>query len=217
MFNPEAMFSDMFQKGGVETILIAVSGVLLIVVGIERFFWLFVLKSYRVNNLLESIRPFVVNKNYAEALQICSRSSRAPQIAIVKAALLSVENGREAMKSAQGSELMAVAEKCEERLPIINLIANVATLLGLLGTITGLMTTFASIAELDPSAKAKGLGEGISVAMYSTAAGLVVGISGMVLYSIFSTRADKIIGSSQSAGLKILAWVEQAERKNERK
>jgi biopolymer transport protein ExbB/TolQ len=208
---------EMFQRGGFSTILIGVAAVLLIVVGAERFIWLYLIKSYKVNDLLEGMRPFIINRNYAEALQICSRRSSAPQMAVVKAALLSVENGREAMKSAQGSELMVISEKCEERLPMINLIANVATLLGLLGTITGLITTFNSVAKLDPSQKAIGLGEGIAEAMYSTAAGLMVGITGMVLHSMFSTRADKLLSSSQNAGLKILTWVEQAERKEDRK
>jgi len=211
------LITTMINQGGLPTIFIMISGILLIVVGIERFVWLYLMKSYKIGDLLEGMRPFVVQRNYAEALQICSRRSTAPQMGVVKAALLSVENGREAMKSAQGSELMQVMEKCEERLPLINLIANVATLLGLLGTITGLITTFSNLAQMDPSEKAKGLGEGISEAMYSTAAGLIVGITAMVLHSLFTTRADKLIGSCQDAGLKILAWVEQAERKDDRK
>ena len=203
-----------FKSGGIAGILISVSAILLIVVGIERFIWLFLLKSYKVSNLLEGMRPFVVQRNYSEALQVASRNNRAPQMEVVKVALLSVENGREAMKSAQGSELVKIIEKCEERLPLISLIANVATLLGLLGTITGLIKTFEGLAAMDASAKASALGSGISEAMNSTAVGLSVGITAMIIHSVYSTRAERIISSCQDAGLKILSWVEQAERKD---
>lgn len=203
---------SLFETGGIAGVLIAACAILLIVVGIERFIWLFVLKSYKISNLLEGMRPFIIQRNYSEALQVASQNKRAPQMEVVKAALLSVENGREAMKSAQGSELVKVIDRCEDRLPLINLIANIATLLGLLGTITGLIKTFEGLAALDASQKAKALGAGISEAMNSTAVGLSVGIFAMIVHSIYTTRAERIISSSQDAGLKVISWVEQAER-----
>jgi hypothetical protein len=90
----------------------------------------------------------------------------------------------------------------------------VATLLGLLGTISGLIKTFASIANADPAEKAKMLGLGISEAMYATAAGLGVGITAMVVHTLCVSKGESIIGDAQDIGLKVITWIEQSERVN---
>jgi biopolymer transport protein ExbB len=92
------------------------------------------------------------------------------------------------------------------------LIANVATLLGLFGTITGLIKTFNAIANADAAQKAQLLGIGISEAMYSTAAGLIVGIAAMVVHTICVSKSDSIVGKAQDVGYKVITWIEQSER-----
>jgi biopolymer transport protein ExbB/TolQ len=133
---------------------------------------------------------------------------------VIKAALMAAENGREAMRASLGATLLEVTHRCEARLSYIALLANVATLLGLFGTITGLIKTFAAMANADASQKAQLLGMGISEAMYATAAGLVVGISAMVVHTLCTSKSDTIVGQAQDVGFKVMTWIEQAERKN---
>jgi biopolymer transport protein ExbB/TolQ len=116
------------------------------------------------------------------------------------------------MKSALGAAVLEITHKCEARVAYLALIANVATLLGLLGTISGLIKTFASIANADPAEKAKLLGLGISEAMYATAAGLFVGITAMVVHTLCVSKGESIVGDAQDAGLKVITWIEQSER-----
>ena len=78
----------------------------------------------------------------------------------------------------------------------------------------GLISTFAAIANADPSNKARLLGLGISEAMYSTAAGVIVGIFAMVVHTMCTSQADNILGKTQNAALTVIKWVEQAERNN---
>jgi biopolymer transport protein ExbB/TolQ len=202
----------MIDKGGFSTWLIFLSGALLIVLGIERAYVLFLKLSYNTREALDSIRTQVMGRKYPEALQVCNVRSSAPELQVVKSALLAVENGREAMRSSLGGAVLEVSGRVEARLPFVALIASVATLLGLLGTITGLIGTFAAIGKADAATKAQMLGDGISEAMYSTAAGLIVGITAMVLHTVFTSRADRIVARAQDAGLKVVTWVEQAER-----
>lgn len=202
----------LIEHGGFAAYLIFFSGLVLAIVGIERLVALFFKMSFDVKVSVENIRSLILEKRYTDALQICNKQPHAPEMSVIKAGLTAVENGREAMKSALGGAVLEISHKCETRVSYLALIANVATLLGLLGTISGLIKTFASIANADAAEKARMLGAGISEAMYSTAAGLGVGILAMVVHTICTAKADSIIGNAQDAGLKLVTWIEQSER-----
>jgi biopolymer transport protein ExbB len=202
----------MLDHGGFAIWLILISFFILAVFGTERIITLYMKLSFNSGGVLESIRGLVMERKYADAIQVCNQRIRSPEIQVVKAGLLAVESGREAMKSALGGAVLEVSHEVEKRVPFIALIANVATLLGLLGTISGLIKTFKAIADADPALKAKLLGIGISEAMYATAAGLGVGILAMVLHTICTSKGDSIIGQSQDAGLRLVTWIEQSER-----
>ena len=202
----------LFKHGGIGTYFIFLSAVVLLLVGSERFIALFLRLSSRADHLIEEIRSKILSRGYTAAIQLCNTGGHSPDLSIVKAALLAVENGREAMRSALGAALLEVTHKCEARLQYLSLIANVATLLGLFGTITGLIKTFAAMANADASEKARLLGLGISEAMYSTAAGLAVGIVAMVIHTICVSKSDTIVGNAQDLGFKVITWIEQSER-----
>jgi len=200
------------EHGGFAAYLIFAAGLVLFVVAAERLTALYFRMSYNVKGSLGTIRGMVLEKRYTDAIQVCDKEPNSPEMSVVKAGLMAVENGREAMKSALGSEVLNVSHKCDIRVGYLALIANVATLLGLLGTISGLIKTFASIANADPAEKAKLLGLGISEAMYSTAAGLIVGITAMVIHTLCVSKGESILSEAQDVGLKVITWIEQSER-----
>jgi biopolymer transport protein ExbB/TolQ len=202
------------ETGGIGAYLILTAAAFLVAIGTERLFTLFIRLSFNTERAIESIRTAILAKKYTEALQVCNSQAQAPDLSVVKQALLAVENGREAMRSALGAALLEVTHRCEARLQYIALLANVATLLGLFGTISGLIKTFASMANADAAEKARLLGLGISEAMYATAAGLVVGIGAMVVHTICTSKSDSIVGHAQDLGYKVITWVEQSERAN---
>lgn len=202
----------LIDRGGITAYLIFVAGALLVVIGSERLVTLFFRMSYNVKGSIATIRSLIIEKKYTDALQVCNKAPKAPELSTISAGLTAVESGREAMKSALGGAVLDVTHRCEQRVGYLALIANVATLLGLLGTISGLIKTFGSIANADPAEKAKLLGLGISEAMYCTAAGLVVGIAAMVLHAICNSKSDSIVADTQDAGLKLITWIEQSER-----
>jgi biopolymer transport protein ExbB/TolQ len=207
-----SVLGTLFEHGGFAAYLIFMAGAVLIAIGSERLITLFARMSFDVRGPVEAIRSLILEKRYTEALQICNKQPSSPELAVIKAGLTAVENGREAMKSALGAEVLEISHRCENRVGYIALIANVATLLGLLGTISGLIKTFASIANADAAEKARMLGMGISEAMYATAAGLGVGILAMVIHTVCTSKGDRIVGSAQDVGLKVVTWIEQSER-----
>jgi biopolymer transport protein ExbB len=200
------------EAGGATAWIIIFAFVVLLVTGFERLTFLFFKYSFDANEALEQIRQAVLARDYTRAIQICNAQPNAPDLVVIKAGLLAMEHGREAMKSSLGGAVLEVSRACEKRVPIIALISGVSTLLGLLGTISGLIKTFAALAVADASQKAMMLGNGISEAMYSTAAGLGLGIVAMVVYTLCTSKGEDIVGQAQGSGYKLVTWVEESER-----
>lgn len=201
-----------FVEGGFTSYLIAFAGLSLVVIGFERLMYLYVKIKPATEQILNQLQMLIQGRKYMEAIQICNDIRNVPQIQVIKSGLLAVDSGREAMKSALGSAVVEVVKDCEKRIAIISLIASVATLLGLLGTISGLIKTFSALAAADPAKKAELLGLGISEAMIATAAGLVVGISAMVVYTLCSSKTDDHISLVKKAGYDLISTIERSER-----
>lgn len=199
-------------EGGVTAYVILGAGMALLALAFERIKYLYFHLKPLSAQVLDQINQAILNRRYMEALQICNTLKNMPQIQVIKAGLIAVESGREAMKSSLGSAVVEVSKDCDRRIPLISLIASVATLLGLLGTISGLIKTFAAIAKADPKLKSELLGAGISEAMNSTAAGLVVGISAMIVYTLCISKIEELISQSKKAGYDFVTLVEQSER-----
>ena len=200
------------SHGGVATYFILFSAAILLVIAFERFSFLYLQFAVKSSEALNQIRQAVLRRDYTKAVQICNSNEKAPELNVVKAGLLAVEHGREAIKSALGGALLDVSKKVERRVPIVALIAAVSTLLGLLGTISGLIKTFAALAKADASQKGELLGLGISEAMYATAAGLIVGIAAMVVHTLCVSKGDDIVGQTQSTAYNFMTWIEESER-----
>ncbi len=202
----------LLREGGITAWIILLAGILLVVVTVERFYVLYYKYSIDVDQAIQKIQSFILKKSYTDALQVCNTVTDSPELNVAKSGLLAAEHGREAMRSALGGSVLEVTKKCEKRIPIIALIAGISTLLGLLGTISGLIKTFQALAEADPSKKGEILGLGISEAMYATAAGLILGITAMVIHSLCVSKGEEIVANAQDLGYKLVTWVEQSER-----
>jgi biopolymer transport protein ExbB/TolQ len=119
---------------------------------------------------------------------------------------------RDDIETAMEEGLMEVVPKLEKRTHYLATFANVATLLGLLGTIIGLIDAFTSISEANPAEKADLLSSSISVAMNTTAFGLMVGIPLLLLHSWLQTKTTEIVDSLEMASVKVLNSITSAMR-----
>ncbi|HNG47292.1 MAG TPA: MotA/TolQ/ExbB proton channel family protein [Agitococcus sp.] len=115
----------------------------------------------------------------------------------------------EDVETAMEEALMEVMPRLEARTPFIATFANVATLLGLLGTVQGLITAFAAIANADPAQKGDLLSSSISVAMNTTAFGLIVAIPLLLLYAFLQSRTGEVVESLEMASIKLLNALRQ--------
>ena len=197
---------------GLSGYLMIITGVFAILVSVDRIYHLYFKVNFDAKNVIEKIQPQIISRNYSQALQICNTVKNSAELNVIKEGLMALESGREAINSAITSSVMEFSRSCEKRLSYLSLIASAATLIGLFGTIMGLIKTFEAIAGADPAEKGKLLGLGISEAMHSTAAGVIVGVFAMVVHTVCVAKTDSVVGKAQDIALKLVKWIEQSER-----
>ncbi|EQC43068.1 transporter, MotA/TolQ/ExbB proton channel family protein [Bacteriovorax sp. BSW11_IV] len=194
-----ALFMD---EGGIFMWIIFVVWALGIAVAVER---LKSLISYDLdgNKLMGLIKKNVLSNNVKEAIQVCSNSNALlPQV--LRSGLKRANQDKDQIRDAIDATIMEMAPKVEKRMNYLSLAANVSTLIGLLGTIQGLIESFAAVAGADPSMKAKLLALGISKAMNTTALGLISAISILVIHSFLTSKGEKILNDMEQYSIKIV-------------
>lgn len=160
---------------------------------IERF--AFQLSKYRVNSkeFFAQIRKLVTAGNIDRAIKLCEASDY-PILQLVKAGLTHSNKGEAEIDAALSEKLSELKPQAEKRVGALWSLANIATLIGLLGTVSGLIQTFAAIAApgLSQSDKQRMLSNGIAEAMYNTSLGLGIAVFCMIAHIILHTRAKAI-------------------------
>lgn len=181
-----------FQDGGLFMWVILITLVIGIAIIIERFIFIAVRNRIDASSFVSRVIDLVKSGNIANAIELCRMSSAALP-SITGAGLQQV--GKDPKEIQGAFELAAMTEipKLERRTHYLSMIANVATLLGLLGTIVGLIQSFQAVASADSSQKAALLSAGIAVAMNTTAFGLIVAIPCMVFHSYIQSKTNAII------------------------
>jgi biopolymer transport protein ExbB len=192
---------DYFERGGpVMWPLLALS-ILGVTVAIWRW-WALRQVTRNVSGFMKELKARLVTGDVAGAIEVCDRFP-SPVSSIVKAGLL--RHGRpkdeieRALEDASAHELAVL----ERGLPILATIAMIAPLLGFLGTVTGMINSFEALASVglnNPAAVAKGISE----ALITTAAGLIIAIPIQMIYNYFVTRVNALVRNMESAANVVL-------------
>lgn len=194
-----------FQAGGPWMIPIAIALAFSIAFTIERIMRLFMQYSVDGASFMFEVQKYVLANDIDGAIRICNGAGNAALPKVIKAGLQRATRDGEQIQNAIDAASLEMIPKLERRLSYLALIANISTLLGLLGTISGLIKSFAAIAiATDPTQRQAILSSGISEAMNATAFGLVVAIFTMVVHSILSNKANRILEDIDEFGVKLL-------------
>lgn len=207
-FNSAVSF---FQDGGPFMYPIAVVLLFGLAFAIER--WVYLTKAKLSNRrTFNRIMPLLKRKDYNAAAEL-ARSSNAPIGQIIAAALarMSQTPRREEIEYAMEEGVLETVPRLEKRTAYIATLANIATLLGLLGTIMGLIAAFTAVANADPAEKASLLSQSISVAMNTTAFGLMAAIPLLLIHTTLQNKTNEIIDSLEMAGVKCLNLLSNAQ------
>tara|TARA_R110000868_G_scaffold163335_2_gene395516 strand:- start:5148 stop:5957 length:810 start_codon:yes stop_codon:yes gene_type:complete len=153
--------------------------------------------------LMAKIKKHVLLNEVQEAISLTSNSN-ALLSQVMRAGLKRANQTKEQIRDAIDSAILEVMPRLDKRMSYLGLIANVSTLIGLLGTIQGLIQSFAAVADANPADKAKLLANGIAVAMNTTALGLVSAITIMVIHTILMSKSEKIVGEIEENSTKLV-------------
>ncbi len=193
-----------FQEGGLFMYPIAVVLALGLAIALER--WLYLTMTTAKNKALwNAVTPYLKSGNFAGAMQVTSKSGAViGQIMTYGLNRVRSARRREDVEQAMEESLMEVMPRLEKRTHYLATFANIATLLGLLGTIVGLISAFTAVASANPAEKADLLSASISVAMNTTAFGLIVAIPLLLTHTLLQTKTTEIIDSLEMASVKFL-------------
>lgn len=193
-----------FQEGGSFMLPIGIVLAIGLAITLERY--LFLIAATATNKrAFKQIEPLLAKQMFDQVIKMTDKS-KAPIARVIGAGIsrLSVSPRREDIEYAMEEGLMETTPRLEKRTAYLGMLANIATLLGLLGTIIGLIAAFSAVATAEPSEKASLLSQSISVAMNTTAFGLISAIPLLLFHSLLQTKTTEIIDSMEMAGVKTL-------------
>ncbi len=185
-----------FHEGGIFMYFILLFGVFSLAFIVERFIAL----NLRVKNPQMGFRQQLLNLaakgDYAAAENYALRDGAGTalgRISAIGCRLRANASGEEELQARMDEALNRELSNIDKRTGFLGMFGNVSTLLGLLGTITGMIHSFAAVATASPVDRATMLSKGISEAMNCTAFGLIVAIPALVAYAIYQNKTDRIV------------------------
>lgn len=195
--------ADAFRNGGIWMYLILGVSIVAIGVMIERFIFLFFKYNINATAFMAQIQKLVMAGNVDRAIKLCNAAPSAALPRVVKAGLTRANKGEVAIQNAIEEATLEVVPMVTRRTPALLALANIATLLGLLGTIIGLIDAFDSLATAAPEDRQEMLSRGIAVAMNTTAFGLIVAIPTMLSHLFLSGISKRIVEEIDQYSVKL--------------
>jgi biopolymer transport protein ExbB len=175
-----------------------------VAIAVERFVTL-TLVTNKNQQAWEKVQPLLDNGEFDEAHEVTSGDeSTISQVLNMGLSLQGAVRRREDIEIAMEESMMQIVPRLEKRTPYVALASSIATLLGLLGTIMGLIQAFTAVANANPAEKADLLSASISVAMNTTAFGLMVAIPLLIVHAILTSKTGDIVDSLEMATVKAL-------------
>jgi len=176
---------------------------------IERV--IMVMFRFNINSqaLMAQIQKLILSNNIDRAIKLCNAAPKAPLARVLKAGLTRANRGQREIARALEEAVLEVTPQIAKRIPSLWSLANIATLVGLIGTITGLIRTFRSLAVATAEMKQTMLSRGISEAMNNTAFGLMIAVSCIALHLMLHNKSKAIIEDVEFQALRLENWLAQ--------
>ncbi len=203
-----------FQEGGAFMYPITIILAMGLAIGLERFIFLSSSKS-KNNKTWNQLIPLINQGDLISAAKVVENTkSHVGHVVAYGLNQRKSSKHRDDIETAMEEGLMEVLPKLEKRTHYVATFANIATLMGLLGTIIGLIQAFTAVANADPAEKADLLSASISVAMNTTAYGLIAAIPLLLLYALLQTKTTEVVDNLEMASVKIVNLISGENSKN---
>jgi biopolymer transport protein ExbB len=195
-------FAQFLEQGGPLMYINLITSVVVLAVIIDRLIFFFGKSAVNARAFLEQIRKLVLANNVDRAVKLCSATS-APVAQVARAGLQRVHRGEIAIAQAIEEALVDVTPMLKKRIQILWSLANIATLLGLLGTVRGLIMAFAAVGAAKPEERSTLLSNGIAEALNNTAMGLGIAVTCIIAHAVLSAASKKQTSDLEAFSLKL--------------
>jgi biopolymer transport protein ExbB len=185
---------------------ILITGVFSLSIMIERFLYLNMRKGVKSELFTKNILDFISKDNIAEAVGLCQKAFKMSLARVIKAGLDDASNGADRIRNSIDEAMLKIMPQLEKRTGYLAVIGNISTLLGLLGTVYGLIMSFAAVGRpgIDAAQKSELLASGIATAMNATFSGLSIAIISIVVFAILKAKTQKIIDELDEYSLRVV-------------
>jgi biopolymer transport protein ExbB len=200
---------EVFNKGGPVMYPILLCSILFVAILIERLFHLH-RAQINTNEFVAGIRTIIKKRHMAEAISICE-DTPGPVAQVIKAGLLKHERSKAEIKEAIDDAALHEVPRLEKNLVVLATIAHISPLLGLFGTVLGMIKVFNTIQALGGVAATEKLAGGIGEALLTTAAGLAVAIPVFVTYNYLVSRVGTLIWDMERSATEVVDLLTETE------
>ncbi|WP_319409587.1 MotA/TolQ/ExbB proton channel family protein [uncultured Desulfosarcina sp.] len=204
---------EFFHKGGMFMYPILLVFVIGLAIALERWFRLTRIRSVN-RKMWNQLYPMLIKGQFDKVTDVVGNDkSTIAQMLGMGLARQGAVRRREDIEIAMEESMMEIIPRLEARTPYVALLSNIATLLGLLGTIMGLIEAFTAVANANPAEKADLLSASISVAMNTTAFGLMSAIPLLLFHAKLTSTTGQIVDSLEMASVKALNSISTFQRR----
>ncbi len=204
-FNP-------FSRSGVWMFLILLVSVFTLTLIIERAYALWFRFRIDAPQILGRVLSFVDANNYSRAIEVCNAQKDHPVYTVLKSGLLKANRSDLEIRRALEHTTMKIGPQVQKRTHYLATLANVATLLGLLGTIFGLIMAFEGLEMASAAKKQEVLARGISLAMQTTAFGLIVAIPTSIAHAVLSSKQNALMDTIEDSAMTLFSHLSSKNR-----
>lgn len=186
--------------------IILAGGVFATAISIERFIFLNSKSLFRADVFVRNVIDYIEKDDVASSIKLLDRAKSKALSQVLQAGVEEISSGAERIRNSVDEATMRVIPQLEKRTSFLGTIGNIATLLGLMGTIYGLIIAFAAVGKpgIDPAEKSTLLAQGIAAAMNTTYLGLLIAIPCITLYTIFRNKTQSLIDQIDQYSLKLV-------------
>lgn len=201
--NALSQFAAFFTSGGPFMYVILVIAVLCLALAAERLWVIGRAASVNSRKLTKDVLRLAAAGNDAQAVELC-RQVKGPVASVALAIFSRGTLDESALQNAADGAATVALPPLSRRLPFLNMLANSATLLGLLGTIFGLTTAFSAVGAADPAMRSSFLAAGISQALNTTALGLIVAVPTLLAHGFLSSRVEVLVDEADEMSVRLI-------------
>lgn len=196
---------DFIREGGFASMMVVLVAILCAAIAIER--WIRIQFQYAINSraFMAKLKKYILSDNIDRAISLCNSKSDALLPKVLKSGLTRAKDSVEDIQNAIDETTLEVLPKLEARALYLPTLANLATLIGLFGTITGLILAFRASGEaVDAVTRQTFLQKSIAIAMHTTALGIFVAIPALFVHAVLQSKINSIISDIDQYSVKLV-------------